>query len=90
MARLASRRLVHRVTFDDLCDRFDNDRARIHKRYRDRWVIYTHEGVMADFVTEREAVTAAFGSYGDRLFIVDQALAETPVVFLGGGGTRIR
>lgn len=75
--------------FDLICERFTRERQEIaarHEHLRDRWVIYTRVGVVADFPNENQAMRVAMDSHGEEEFLVDQILPERPVVFIGGGG----
>lgn len=73
------------ICFDDLCDRFADERVSLCAKYQGRWVVYTATGVVANEPTEAQATRAAFTKWGDVPFIVDQVLPERPMVFIGGG-----
>lgn len=74
-----------RVSFDELCERWANERPGYYATHSDEWVVYTKDGIVARGVTESQALTRALHVHGEEPFIVDQVLPERPEVFLGGG-----
>jgi hypothetical protein len=65
-----------------LQERFNDQRAELHREHPDRWIVLTDGGVVAEHDDERAAFMWAFEELEPGTFVVDQATEHERVLTL--------